>query len=119
MNDVRGAVFQLVSSMDSRPIARSADGTYMGNVVADMQIMVAKAVQDGVLTDNPELQVGINNIGDSLINWAMSSTAVYDPEYRCNGDSMYHGKFNVGWTTLSICACLIPHFSRLDCSTLH
>ena len=48
MNDARGSVFQLVRSKDKAPIAINDDGTYKGNVVADMQIMVVKVIIDGV-----------------------------------------------------------------------
>ena len=34
VSDARGAIFQLISSIDSGPIARETDGTYKGNVVA-------------------------------------------------------------------------------------
>lgn len=90
MNDVRGAVFQMIRASDSGPIARNLDGTYKGNVVADMQIMVAKAVREGALTDEPGAQIGPNTIGSALIEWAEDGTTVFTPKYRCNGDSMHH-----------------------------
>merc|ERR1712165_492811 len=73
VTDPRGSVFQLIrSSPDKDPLAINKDGTYKGNVVADMQVMVAKAIMDGI------------------INWASSGTEKYEPKYRCNGDSMHH-----------------------------
>jgi len=92
VNDARGAVFQFVSSFDNSPIAMNDDGTYKGNVVSDMQIMVAYAIKLEVLANTPELQTGVNSINDAIIDWAGSGTDVYTPAYRCNGDSMHHGK---------------------------
>jgi hypothetical protein len=90
VNDARGAVFQLIRSSDNAPIALNEDGTYKGNVVADMQIMVAKAIIDGVIQDSPELQTVVNTLDSTIIDWASSSDAIYEPQYRCNGDSMHH-----------------------------
>jgi len=90
LNDARGAVFQFVNSMDGSPIAIHSNGTYKGNVVADLQIMVAKAIQDKVLVDKPEAQIGVNTINSEIIAWAESGSNVYEPSYRCNGDSMHH-----------------------------
>ena len=90
MNDPRGAVFQLIRSSDNAPIAINEDGTYKGNVVADMQIMVAKAIHEGLLVDTVQLQTMVNTINPTIVNWASSGTEVYEPQYRCNGDSMHH-----------------------------
>ena len=88
-NDARGAVLQLVG-MDGTGIAMNDDGTYKGNVIADMQIMVAKAIHEGVLQDKPLLQTGVNTIDPEIIKWAESSDEVLYPKFRCNGDSMHH-----------------------------
>jgi hypothetical protein len=90
VTDPRGSVFQFVRSKDTAPISINTDGTYKGNIVADMQIMVAKAIRDGVLENKPELQTENNSIGDEIIEWAESSQTVYNPDYRCHGDSMHH-----------------------------
>jgi hypothetical protein len=90
LNDARGAIFQFVNSIDNSPIAINNDGTYKGNVVADLQIMVAKAIKDDFLADRPKAQTGVNTISDEIINWAESGSDVYVPSYRCNGDSMHH-----------------------------
>ena len=90
VTDARGSVLQFVRSSDNAPISINTDGTYKGNMVSDMQIMIAKAIRDGVLTDKPELQSVNNNIGNKIIEWAESSTVVHKPNYRCNGDSMHH-----------------------------
>jgi len=90
LNDARGAVFQFVNSIDSTPIAINRDGTYKGNVVADLQIMVAKAILDGDLANRPQAQTGVNTINPNIVAWAESGSTVYVPSYRCNGDSMHH-----------------------------
>lgn len=90
MNDARGAVLQLIRSEDKSLIAINEDGTYKGNVVADMQIMVAKAIHDEVLNDTYVLQTSVNTINSTIVRWAESDSAIYNPRYRCNGDSMHH-----------------------------
>jgi hypothetical protein len=89
-NDVRGAVFQWVDNVDHSGIAIHDDGTYKGNVVADIQIMVAKAIQQGVLQDTDLLQTGVNTIDLLVVAWAESADATFAPQFRCNGDSMHH-----------------------------
>lgn len=89
--DPRGSVFQLIRSEPNKePLAINKDGTYKGNIVADMQIMVAKAINDGIIKDSPKLQTPVNSINMNVINWASSATDTYSPKYRCNGDSMHH-----------------------------
>lgn len=94
--DPRGSVFQFVRSTDEKnppPISLNPDGTYKRNVVADMQIMVAKDISNktnAFLEDKPELQTGNSNIGKDIIKWAEEKDVVYEPKYRCNGDSMHH-----------------------------
>ena len=100
MTDSRGAVLQLIRSSDNASIAINDDGTYMGNVVADMQIMVAKAIHDGVLQHEAPLQTLVNSINPTIVNWASSSNDVYEPKYRCNGDSMHH--VNKGMTMIRV-----------------
>jgi hypothetical protein len=90
MNDARGAVFQLVRSSDGAPIAMNDDGTYKGNVVADMQIMVAKAIIDGIIQSTPQLQTIVKSLDGTISDWASSTDVTYDPQFRCNGDSMHH-----------------------------
>jgi hypothetical protein len=50
---------------------------YTGNAVADAQVMVAKAVLDGVLTATPELQTIPNSINMNIISWAMSADGMF------------------------------------------
>lgn len=81
---------QWFKSSDLSPLAMNEDGTYRGNVVADMQIMVAKAIHDGFLTNTDLLQTGINTIDPEVVAWAETAGAIFDPQFRCNGDSMHH-----------------------------
>lgn len=90
MNDARGSVFQFINSVDNTLLSINGDGTYKGNVVADMQIMVAKAIREGLIEDLPEHQTAVNTIEQTLIDWAMNDTVTYSPKYRCNGDAMHH-----------------------------
>ena len=72
-NDVRGSVFQTIKSdsMSSDPyLSIDAAGKYIGNVVADMQLIVAQAVIDGTLTNLPAAQIGPNSITQDVIDWA-------------------------------------------------
>ena len=90
-NDARGAVLQFVKSTEPNGfLAINSDGTYRRNPVADMQMMTAHAIQIGVLEHSSALQTIVNTISPTLVAWAQSSDAVFDPEYRCNGDSMHH-----------------------------
>lgn len=90
VNDARGAVFQVVDVVDLSLISSFEDGTYKGNVVADLQIMVAKAIFEGVLEDDPLRQTAPNTISPTIIEWAESDEMVFNPSYRCNGDAMHH-----------------------------
>lgn len=90
-NDARGAILQLIkSTSNDNLLAINNDGTYKRNPVADMQIMTASAIQQGLLDDNPVLQTVVNTISPSIVEWASSSNDVLTPQYRCNGDSMHH-----------------------------
>lgn len=90
MNDARGAIFQVLDAVDDHLISTYEDGTYKGNPVADMQVMVAKAIKEGVLEDDPLRQTAPNTISETLIGWAESSDMIFNPSYRCNGDAMHH-----------------------------
>jgi hypothetical protein len=91
-NDVRGAVFQWIDTSNQAGMVINEDGTYRGNVVADMQLMVAKAIHEGVLGDSTDdvLPTAVNTIHPSVVEWAESPNATFAPIYRCNGDSMHH-----------------------------
>jgi len=91
INDPRGAVFQTVKTFDSDDPYLSVNeaGEYIGNVVADMQLIVAQAILDGTLSDMPARQIGPNSINQDLIDWATNGGSM-TPQYVCNGDSMHH-----------------------------
>jgi hypothetical protein len=93
-NDARGAVFQFIRLDENgnvMNIAMAEDGSYQGNVLADMQIMVAQAILDGTLPDDSALlPVATNTIGQAIIDWAASISSPYEPAYRCGGDAMHH-----------------------------
>lgn len=89
-NDVRGSIFQLVDTVDKGNMAIDEDGTYKGNVLSDMQIMVSKAIKAGVLVNSDLLQTDVDTIHPSIVQWAESGTTTFSPAYRCNGDSMHH-----------------------------
>ncbi|GFH61566.1 hypothetical protein CTEN210_18042 [Chaetoceros tenuissimus] len=90
-NDARGAMLQLIkSTSEDKFLAINDDGTYKRNPVADMQIMTAAAIQQGLLVDDPLLQTVVNTISPSIVEWASSSNNILTPHYRCNGDSMHH-----------------------------
>lgn len=90
-NDARGAMLQLIkSTSEDKFLAINDDGTYKRNPVADMQIMTAAAIQQGLLVDDPLLQTIVNTISPSIVEWASSSNNILTPHYRCNGDSMHH-----------------------------
>jgi hypothetical protein len=89
-NDARGAIIQLINTITNEWIATNNDMQYTGNIVADAQIMVAKAIHNKVLQDTPLLQTQGNSIAVEMIEWAEDPTRVFDPDFRCNGDSMHH-----------------------------
>jgi len=68
MNDVRGGVLKIVNSKDNTGIAINPDNTYKGNVVADMQMMVARAIHMGILPKmDPLLQTTTNTIDSTIV----------------------------------------------------
>jgi hypothetical protein len=79
-----------VRPYDGHLISINPNGTYKGNVVADMQIMTAKAILDGLIVDAPLHQMRANKINQTLVSWAESGDVVYKPDLRCGGDSMHH-----------------------------
>ena len=88
VNDVRGSVFQTVKTFDSQNphLALGQDNKYNGNVVSDMQIMVANAILDGTLTSEPTRQIEPNSITSEIVAWAQQGTEMTSPQYICNGE---------------------------------
>lgn len=94
MNDARGAVLQLYSTLNEEYLA-SANEVYTGNVITNAQIMAANAIIDGTLPEDDMLQTGVNTIGTTIIDWAKGAkvkgkSPTLVPFFRCNGDSMHH-----------------------------
>lgn len=90
-NDPRGSVFQTVKTFDAANphFALGADGNYNGNVVSDMQVLVAKAILDGTLDSIPSRQTKPNSIDENIITWAEGGGSL-NAQWVCNGDSMHH-----------------------------
>ena len=70
----------------NRRAALGQDSKYNGNVVSDMQILVAKAIFDGILTSEPTRQTGPNSITSEIVSWAQQGTTMTSPQYICNGE---------------------------------
>lgn len=92
--DPVGAVFQTRNKRpDGQWLTVSATGAYTGNVVADAQAIVAKAIAAGEF-DGAPLSVARNRISSDVLEWiegghaAVFATSAAD--YLCNGDSMFH-----------------------------
>ena len=79
VNDPRGAVLQTIKTFDSQDpyLAMDKDGKYQGNVVSDMQIIVAQAILEGKLADQPDRQTGPNSIDQGIVDWAQVRKNVY------------------------------------------
>ena len=101
--DVRASVLQFFNTIKQVDISiNSTDGTYIGDVLSDAQIMVAKAILDGMfnettLSHDALLHTGINSIPENIVTWAEGvpvgtppQVPTYTPLYRCDGDSMHH-----------------------------
>ena len=91
-NDARGAIMQFYNALDEVYIGLDeASGvyTYTGNANLDAQIMIGKALNQGLLGDNI-LQTNVNSVGLPLIDWAEGLLPSFAPNFRCNGDSMHH-----------------------------
>ncbi|KAL7519875.1 hypothetical protein ACHAWX_004632 [Stephanocyclus meneghinianus] len=88
--DARGAVFQLIDTLTNEWMACDKGMRYKGNIITDAQLMVAKAIHNGVLQDSPLLQTNVSSISKDLIRWAENPDKVFKPHFRCNGDIMHH-----------------------------
>jgi hypothetical protein len=96
--DPVGAVFQLLNTHPDIPgktITIDADGRYVGNVVANAQLLVAKAAHKGEFSGS-NLDVSRLNMTPALVDWAESGRDLWSfapkgsDNYLCNGDSMFH-----------------------------
>jgi hypothetical protein len=97
--DARGAIFQFQDTFNNRDLAlNQTDGSYIGNIVSDAQVMVAKAMLEGMFKRRSILQNKVNTIAPWIIRWAEGiplNNSKYlkptlQPKYRCHGDSMHH-----------------------------
>lgn len=103
--DPVGAVFQIKNThpLDaSVPVTLSSlddsVARYTGNVVANAQLLVAKAALQGAFAATRELDVSRLSIGADIVQWAESGAPLDTlfagagavDGYVCNGDSMFH-----------------------------
>jgi len=91
-NDARGAILQFYNALDEAYIGMDGSSgtyTYTGNAILDAQIMVGKALNQGLLGDNI-LQTNVNSVSLPLVEWAEGNNSSFAPSFRCNGDSMHH-----------------------------
>ncbi|MFK7885287.1 MAG: hypothetical protein AB8G16_00350 [Gammaproteobacteria bacterium] len=91
--DPVGAVFQTRNrAPDGRRLTINDAGDYTGNVVADAQAVVAKAIHAGLFEGAP-LNVTRNAISTEVLAW-VEGDSLPDPNdanrFVCNGDSMFH-----------------------------
>ena len=101
--DVRASVLQFFNTIKLVDISiNSTDGTYIGNLLSDAQIMAAKAILDVMfnkttLSHDALLHTGINSKPGNIVAWAESVPVGIPPQvptytqlYRCDSDSMHH-----------------------------
>lgn len=99
-NDPVGAVWQLLNldPVTGAPITvtdtRLANAYYRGNVVANAQALVAKAIAAGDF-DNSHLDVSRSSLTPEALAWVegvpgSQTLADIDASFICNGDSMFH-----------------------------
>jgi hypothetical protein len=96
--DPIGAIFQTRNQdSDGAWLTIDDDGAYVGNVVADAQAIVAKAIHLGLFDDAP-LSTARNSISPEILAWVEGSVPQHESEtdtdepwrFLCNGDSMFH-----------------------------
>eukprot|EP01026_Neomeris_dumetosa_P031580 TRINITY_DN25032_c0_g3_i1.p1 TRINITY_DN25032_c0_g3~~TRINITY_DN25032_c0_g3_i1.p1 ORF type:complete len:325 (-),score=29.00 TRINITY_DN25032_c0_g3_i1:297-1271(-) len=66
------------------------DGSYIGHVLSNAQLIVAKAIHDGF--DFGRLNTAKNTISENIINWAESGLPLkyFGLRYICNTDHQFH-----------------------------
>lgn len=92
-NDSVGAIFQVQNrDPDGDLVTISSTGAYIGNVVANAQLLVTQAIADGF--DFGSLSTSRNSITSRTIEFAEGATGIdsvaVNGIYKCNGDSMFH-----------------------------
>jgi len=129
--DPIGAVWQLQNRHpDSNAfltIKRTGDGDeYAGNIVANAQALVAKAIHLGDFADS-SLDVSRNSITPQMIRWVEASSgfehlaniSAAGTEYLCNGDSMFHvNKGVIGYNLSAVDFALLSNASVLGLKNL-
>lgn len=112
MIDPIGSVLQIfnIDTITGEPITiTSLDPTkakYIGNVIANTQLFVTKAILEGEFCNSiEEFSIKRSSISQDIIDWAesdnsLSSISFKREDFRCNGDSMFH--VNKGLIALKI-----------------
>lgn len=124
--DPIGAVWQLQNRhpdtgalLTMNPTA--AGDLYTGNVVANAQALVAKAIHAGDFEES-NLDVSRNSITPEMIRWVeatpgfevLAQISDAGPEYLCNGDSMFHvNKGVIGYNISAVNFALLANTSVL------
>ena len=94
---------------------------YAGNLVANAQALVAKAIHQGDFADS-NLDISRNGITPEMIRWveakpgfeALAQISASGPEYLCNGDSMFHvNKGVIGYNISAVNYALLHNTSVL------
>lgn len=102
-SDSVGAILQLLNTHDGQMLTISSEdeseAEYTGNVVANAQLLVAKAIHSGEFVDSA-LDTSRNSIRCEVVAWAEAGgTAAPEAKlsnlleyggWQCNGDSMAH-----------------------------
>ncbi len=83
--DPVGSVFQTRNKYGDELQTIKGNGHFKGNCIANAQALVAK--HKGEV--NPHLDTSRLSIEDKTLSW-IEGGKVYDGEYLCNGDSMFH-----------------------------
>ena len=93
--DVVGSVFQtqnyyLDLNNEKKPLTIDNEGKYTGNIVSNIQLIIAKAIQFNVQFKG--LSVSVNSIQPETIFWVENSLQLRDTKlyYIFQGDTMHH-----------------------------
>lgn len=94
-NDVVGSVFQtqnfyINNNNDIVPLTINFNGEYIGNIVSNIQLLIAKAIHNNIKFQF--LQTSINSINQETIYWAEKNIKLKETNlyYIFQGDSMHH-----------------------------
>ena len=112
MIDPIGSVFQIfnIDTITGEPITVTSfdpnKAKYIGNVIADAQLFVTKAILEGEFCGSiDEFSIKRSSISQDIIDWSESDKTLDNinfkrEDFRCNGDSMFH--VNKGLIALKI-----------------